>query len=73
MRMFDLDQLLWNVKAKKPHSLMIMRLLRCVVPSRIELESKASETLILSVVLQDQNLADAAYRPPGKGTAKLIK
>ena len=26
-----------------------------VVPSRIELESRASETLILSVVLQDQD------------------
>jgi hypothetical protein len=49
------------------------REVRFVVPSRIELESKASETLILSVVLQDQNLPDDGTRSPGKGTAKLIK
>jgi hypothetical protein len=41
---------------KKPHNRQTVRFL-CVVPSRIELESRASETLILSVVLQDQKTA----------------
>jgi hypothetical protein len=43
-----------------------------VVPSRIELESRASETLILSIVLQDQTLSAARLTSYRKGTAKLL-
>ena len=51
-------------KTKKPHNQSTMRLYR-VVPSRIELESRASETLILSVVRQDQH---SPFREEGEIT-----
>ena len=42
-----------------PHNTLIIKILKKdVVPSRIELESRASETLILSIVLQDQKQGD---------------